>query len=184
MKRLPVPVTAVWVAAFALAESCVVVNAVGAPAAEKGTPDNRPNIVFLMTDDQRWDTLGCYGRTDVITPNIDRLAEQGVAFDNAFYAVNEKRLATDGKYEPEVTVTTTKAEDQVGIRIADNGIGIPDEIKDRIFEPFFTTKPTGSGTGLGLSLSHDIVVKGHGGLLTVESEEGEGATFVITLPVL
>ena len=69
------------------------------------------------------------------------------------------------------------------IRVSDNGPGIPAEIKDKIFEPFFTTKPTGSGTGLGLSLSYDIVTQGHGGMLTVENEEGMGAMFIITLPV-
>ena len=68
------------------------------------------------------------------------------------------------------------------IRVCDNGIGIPPEVRDTIFEPFFTTKPPGSGTGLGLSLSYDIVTKGHGGKLTVESEDGDGATFIIRLP--
>ena len=66
--------------------------------------------------------------------------------------------------------------------MSDNGPGIPSDIKEKIFEPFFTTKPTGSGTGLGLSLSYDIITQGHGGTLTVESMEGEGATFIITLP--
>ncbi len=72
---------------------------------------------------------------------------------------------------------------QVEIRVGDNGPGIAQEIREKIFEPFFTTKPAGSGTGLGLSLSYDIVTQGHGGTLTVESTEGEGATFVITLPM-
>ncbi len=67
--------------------------------------------------------------------------------------------------------------------MSDNGPGIPVAIQEKVFEPFFTTKPTGSGTGLGLSLSYDIVTQGHGGTLIVESTEGEGATFVITLPV-
>ena len=67
--------------------------------------------------------------------------------------------------------------------MADNGPGIPDDVKSKIFEPFFTTKPTGSGTGLGLSMSYDIITKGHGGSLDVESVEGDGATFIITLPV-
>ncbi len=71
---------------------------------------------------------------------------------------------------------------QVEIRVADNGPGIPEEVRAKIFEPFFTTKPTGQGTGLGLSISYDIVTQGHGGTLTVESAEGEGATFVITVP--
>jgi signal transduction histidine kinase len=71
---------------------------------------------------------------------------------------------------------------QAQISIIDNGTGIPEELKARIFQPFFTTKPTGEGTGLGLSLAYDIVTKGHGGTLTVESKEGQGTTFVITLP--
>jgi signal transduction histidine kinase len=70
----------------------------------------------------------------------------------------------------------------IEIRIADNGPGIPNNVKKRIFEPFFTTKPTGSGTGLGLSMSYDIVTKGHGGSLDVVSEEGQGAIFVVRLP--
>jgi signal transduction histidine kinase len=69
------------------------------------------------------------------------------------------------------------------IRISDNGPGMPDHVKARIFEPFFTTKPTGSGTGLGLSMSYDIVTKGNGGSLEVESEVGRGATFIVRLPV-
>ncbi len=83
---------------------------------------------------------------------------------------------------PTVTVSTRQVEGQVEIRVSDNGSGIAAEILEKIFEPFFTTKPTGSGTGLGLSLSYDIVTQGHGGTLAVESTAGEGATFVITLP--
>ena len=88
---------------------------------------------------------------------------------------------------PTITVSTSKFDgpDYAGteIRISDNGPGIPEKVKGRIFEPFFTTKPAGSGTGLGLSMSYDIVTKGHGGSLVVESAEGEGATFTIRLPV-
>ena len=102
---------------------------------------------------------------------------------NAFDAVHEHALSVNGQYEPTVTVSTHRVDGQLEIRVCDNGPGIPLEIKDRIFEPFFTTKPTGSGTGLGLSLSYDIITQGHGGTLTVESIEGEGATFVITLPM-
>ena len=76
---------------------------------------------------------------------------------------------------------TCQGADLVEIRVCDNGAGVPAEIKDKIFEPFFTTKPAGSGTGLGLSLSHEIVVQGHGGTLTVERTEDEGAMFVVTL---
>ena len=104
--------------------------------------------------------------------------------NNAFYAVYERRLALDGTFEPRVSVSTRALGDRLEIRVEDNGGGIPEAIRDRIFEPFFTTKPTGSGnTGLGLSLSYEIVTQGHGGTLSVESEEGEGATFVVSLPV-
>ena len=101
---------------------------------------------------------------------------------NAFDAVHEHAAKVDGEYAPTITVSTRQVEGRVEIRVKDNGPGIPAEIKDKIFEPFFTTKPTGTGTGLGLSLSYDIVTQGHGGTLMVESTEGEGATFVITLP--
>lgn len=74
--------------------------------------------------------------------------------------------------------------EKIGIRVKDNGIGIPENVKSKIFQPFFTTKPTGEGTWLGLSLSYDIITKGHGGELKMESEEGEYLVFVITLPYL
>jgi two-component system NtrC family sensor kinase len=110
--------------------------------------------------------------------------------NNAFYAVHEKadagkemRGEAEAGYTPTVTLSTRRRDDTVEIRVADNGPGIDRDRREKIFEPFFTTKPTGSGTGLGLSLSYDIVTQGHGGTLTVESEEGQGATFVITLPI-
>ena len=83
-------------------------------------------------------------------------------------------------YEPTVAVSTKKKGDKIEIRVTDNGNGIPEKIVDKIFQPFFTTKPTGQGTGLGLSLSYDIV-KAHGGEIKVETKEGEGATFIIQL---
>jgi signal transduction histidine kinase len=108
---------------------------------------------------------------------------------NAFYAVHEQADAeTRGRgdaetgYVPTVTVSTRRNGEAVEIRIADNGPGIPKELREKIFEPFFTTKPTGAGTGLGLSLSYDIVTQGHGGTLAVEGTDGGGATFVVTLP--
>ena len=101
---------------------------------------------------------------------------------NAFYVVNEKRNRGIEDYEPTVSVSTTKVGDKVVISVKDNGNGIPDSIKEKIFQPFFTTKPTGQGTGLGLSLSYDIV-KAHGGELRVETKEGEGSEFIIVLPV-
>jgi len=101
--------------------------------------------------------------------------------NNAFFAVNEKKNQSGGGYEPVVSVSTKKVNDKVEIIVGDNGNGIPSEIRDKIFQPFFTTKPTGSGTGLGLSLSYDII-KAHGGEIKVNSNEGEGAEFIICLP--
>ena len=103
-------------------------------------------------------------------------------FNNAFYAVNEKMKTAGADYKPEVTVTTAVENNWVTITVKDNGIGIPDAIRDKIMQPFFTTKPTGQGTGLGLSLSYDIVVKGHGGQLAVTSEEGAYTQFTVSLP--
>jgi two-component system NtrC family sensor kinase len=104
-------------------------------------------------------------------------------FNNAFYAVMQKKKIAGAGYKPEVTVTTFSQNGDVVIKVKDNGAGIPDDIKDKIMQPFFTTKPTGEGTGLGLSLSYDMVVKGHGGNIEVHSEEGEGSEFIIKLPV-
>ena len=104
---------------------------------------------------------------------------------NAFYASNERKQASkDEAFKPTVSVSTKKLKDTIEISVKDNGNGIPKEIVDKIFQPFFTTKPTGQGTGLGLSMSYDIVTKGHGGSLTVVSSEGKGSEFSITLPVL
>lgn len=103
--------------------------------------------------------------------------------NNAFYAVNERVKRAESGYQPKVTVTTRVADKQLEIRVADNGIGIPENIQSKIFQPFFTTKPTGEGTGLGLSLAYDIVTKGHGGTLEVENAEKEGTIFIIKLPI-
>jgi two-component system NtrC family sensor kinase len=117
-----------------------------------------------------------------------RVAQQDIGrvllnlFNNAFYAVNEKKKTAPADYKPEVIVSTSAGTNSLVISIKDNGNGIPGTIKDKIMQPFFTTKPAGEGTGLGLSLSYDIVVKGHGGNITVSSIEGKGAEFVITLP--
>jgi len=105
-------------------------------------------------------------------------------FNNAFYAVNQKQKTAGVDYKPEVTVSTYIEKNNLVINVKDNGNGIPDAIKDRIMQPFFTTKPTGEGTGLGLSLSYDIVVKGHGGSISVTSKEGEGSEFIVTIPVI
>ncbi|MEO0557612.1 MAG: ATP-binding protein [Bacteroidota bacterium] len=101
--------------------------------------------------------------------------------DNAFDAVRQRDKALEG--DPRVTVTTQREEGRVQIRVADNGIGIAPDVAEKVFEPFFTTKPTGQGTGLGLSMSYDIVTQGHGGALDVESTPGEGALFTLSLPV-
>ncbi|MGJ8714269.1 MAG: ATP-binding protein [Maribacter stanieri] len=101
---------------------------------------------------------------------------------NAFYAVNEKKQR-DTKFKPIVAVSSKKSDKHITISVSDNGDGIPEKVKEKIFQPFFTTKPTGQGTGLGLSMSYEIVTKGHGGELQVESNEGEGTTFIINLKI-
>ena len=102
--------------------------------------------------------------------------------DNAFYAAEAARLQCPNAFAPTVRVETARVNGHVEVRVRDNGPGIPEDVQHAIFEPFFTTKPAGEGTGLGLSLSHDIVSQRHGGALTVESTEGEGTTFTVTLP--
>ncbi|MDQ6757037.1 MAG: ATP-binding protein, partial [Bacteroidota bacterium] len=106
-------------------------------------------------------------------------------FTNAFYSVSEKNILRqaqdDDSFKPTVSVTTKKLKDKVEIIVRDNGMGIPQKVLDKIYQPFFTTKPTGQGTGLGLSLSYDII-KAHGGELNVNTIEGEFAEFVIILP--
>jgi signal transduction histidine kinase len=103
-------------------------------------------------------------------------------FSNAFYAVQKRQQTGTAGYQPTVSVSTKRVGAQVEICVADNGTGMPAEVQAKIFQPFFTTKPTGEGTGLGLSLSYDIITKGHGGTLAVASQEGQGTTFTITLP--
>jgi two-component system, NtrC family, sensor kinase len=104
-------------------------------------------------------------------------------FSNGFYAMREReRGAGDPGYAPRLLVTTRASGDRVEIRVHDNGTGIPQSVRTKIFDPFFTTKPAGAGTGLGLSLSHDIIVKQHGGSFDVESEPGLYSEFIVTLP--
>ena len=120
-------------------------------------------------------------KINIIPQNIGRVLLN--LYNNAFYAVNEKsRLNIEG-FEPVVSVSTKKINNLVEIRVSDNGNGIPQKIVDKIFQPFFTTKPTGQGTGLGLSLSYDII-KAHGGEIRVDTKESEGATFAIVLPIV
>ena len=126
------------------------------------------------------------GNINIIPQDMGRVILNLIT--NAFYVVNEKALSavttpTAAKYEPTVSVGTKKLGDTILISVKDNGNGIPPKVLDKIFQPFFTTKPTGQGTGLGLSLSYDIV-KAHGGELRVETKEGEGTEFIIQLPVV
>lgn len=128
------------------------------------------------------------GNVNIIPQDIGRVILNLIT--NAFYTVQQKSNATKEAtpfqkvsplYEPTVSVSTKKVVNKVEVRVKDNGNGIPQKVLDKIFQPFFTTKPTGQGTGLGLSLSYDIV-KAHGGELKVETKEGEGSEFVIVLP--
>ena len=121
------------------------------------------------------------GNINIIPQDIGRVVLNLI--NNAFYVVNVRKKQTGDGYEPTVSVSTKKINGKVEIRVSDNGNGIPQKVLDKIFQPFFTTKPTGEGTGLGLSLSYDIVTKGHGGELKVETKEGEGSIFIIQLPV-
>jgi signal transduction histidine kinase len=125
------------------------------------------------------------GNINIIPQDIGRVILNLIT--NAFYAVAEKKKTPQppnggAEYVPTVSVITKKINDKIEINVSDNGNGIPKNLLDKIFQPFFTTKPTGQGTGLGLSLSYDIV-KAHGGELTVETNEGEGTEFIIQLPV-
>jgi signal transduction histidine kinase len=101
---------------------------------------------------------------------------------NGFYAVAKRCSESDVGFEPALSTGTRNRGDHVEIRIRDNGAGIPPEVKEKMFNPFFTTKPPGEGTGLGLSMSHDIIVKQHGGRIDVETELGEFTEFTILLP--
>ena len=116
-------------------------------------------------------------------------------FTNAFYAVAERKITVEKDlsgfknltgltiYQPTVSVSTKKMKDQIEIKVTDNGNGIPKKVLNKIFQPFFTTKPTGEGTGLGLSMSYDIVTKGHSGELKVETVQNKGTEFIIILPI-
>ena len=118
-------------------------------------------------------------KVNVIPQDIGRVLLNLI--NNAFYVVDKKAKSGIEDYKPEVIVTTKSHEKSIEISVTDNGSGIPAEIKDKIFQPFFTTKPTGSGTGLGLSLSYDIV-KAHGGEILIESQVDVGTEFKILLP--
>jgi GAF domain-containing protein len=139
-----------------------------------GARAEKPN--FNVTIQRCFDPT--VGTADVYPQEITRVLLNLIS--NGFYAT-AKTEADDG-YEPTVTATTKDLDDEIEIRIRDNGTGIPDEVKAKIFNPFFTTKPAGEGTGLGLSMSHDIIVKQHGGRIDVETEPGQFTEFRIVLP--
>jgi signal transduction histidine kinase/ligand-binding sensor domain-containing protein len=136
--------------------------------------DKSFNANFKTSFDER------IGKINVIPQDIGRVLLN--LFNNAFYAVNEKKKKLPDNYEPLVEVSTKKTGTSTQIRVSDNGNGIPPDVINKIFQPFFTTKPAGEGTGLGLSLSYDIVTKVHNGELRAESKKEEGTVFVITLP--
>jgi signal transduction histidine kinase len=121
-------------------------------------------------------------KVNVVSQDIGRVILNLI--NNAFYAVNE-RYKKEGKegYVPQVKVSTRQVGDQIEITVTDNGGGIPPNIREKIFQPFFTTKPTGEGTGLGLSMSYDIITMGHGGKMEVVSKEGEGSSFILQIPM-
>lgn len=119
------------------------------------------------------------GKINIVPQDIGRVILNLIT--NAFYVVDEKNKSGVDNYEPIVSVSTKKIGDKVEVRVKDNGNGIPQKVLDKIFQPFFTTKPTGQGTGLGLSLSYDIV-KAHGGELKAETKEGERSEFIFSLP--
>ncbi|MGN6247318.1 MAG: ATP-binding protein [Ginsengibacter sp.] len=120
------------------------------------------------------------GKVNVVAQDVGRVILNLIT--NAFYAVKAAKLQKGNNYQPSVIVSTNKEDGKVFISVRDNGTGIPESVKNKIFQPFFTTKPTGEGTGLGLSLSYDII-KTHGGEIDVKSKEGEGTEFTIQLPV-
>jgi signal transduction histidine kinase len=121
------------------------------------------------------------GSVEVFPQEITRVFLNLIA--NGFYAVTKRKAENGGSpFDPVVRATTKNLGDTVEIRIRDNGTGIPAEVKEKMFNPFFTTKPAGEGTGLGLSMSHDIIVKQHGGTIDVETEPGHFTEFRIVLP--
>ena len=142
----------------------------GARAAKQG---------FNITLEQSLDPAA--GKVDVFPQEITRVLLNLIS--NGFYAATKRKAETNsGDYEPTLTATTRSLGDSVEIRIRDNGTGIQAEVRDKLFNPFFTTKPPGEGTGLGLSLSHDIIVKQHGGSIEVDTQPGEFTELTIVSP--
>jgi signal transduction histidine kinase len=120
------------------------------------------------------------GMVDVFPQEITRVFLNLIS--NGFYAATKRRQAEGDRFEPTLSASTKNAGNKVEVRIRDNGTGIPKDVREKIFNPFFTTKPAGEGTGLGLSMSHDIVVKQHGGRIDIATEPGVFTEFIITLP--
>jgi signal transduction histidine kinase len=121
------------------------------------------------------------GTVEMFPQEITRVLLNLIA--NGFYAVAKRKAELgDSGFDPVLRASTKSLGDTVEIRIRDNGTGIPSEVKDKMFNPFFTTKPAGEGTGLGLSMSHDIIVKQHGGTIDVETAPGQFTEFIILLP--
>jgi two-component system NtrC family sensor kinase len=134
---------------------------------------------FNITLERNYDPAA--GEVDLFPQEITRVLLNLIS--NGFYATTKRRAAEgEAGYEPVLAASTKNLGDAVEIRIRDNGTGIPPEVKDKMFNPFFTTKPAGEGTGLGLSLSHDIVVKQHAGTIEVDTEPGAFTEFRIVLP--
>ncbi len=136
------------------------------------------NMDFNITIEKQYDAG--IGSVPVVPQDLSRVFLN--ILNNACYAAHEKQLKVGGGFVPTLSVSTQKRDENIEIRIRDNGTGIPAKVRDQIFNPFFTTKPTGKGTGLGLSISYDIIVQQHRGTIAVESKEGEFTEFVITLP--
>jgi GAF domain-containing protein len=133
---------------------------------------------FNITLERSFDPAA--GNVDLFPQEITRVLLNLIS--NGFYAATKRKAETNGGYEPTLSAATKDLGDRVEIRIRDNGTGIPAEVKEKMFNPFFTTKPAGEGTGLGLSLSHDIIVKQHAGSIEVDTQPGEFTEFRITLP--
>jgi signal transduction histidine kinase len=141
-----------------------------------GARAERP--AFNVTLERAFDPAA--GMADIYPQEITRVLLNLIS--NGFYAAAKRKGDAAGGFEPTLSATTRSLGDKVEIRIRDNGTGIPPEVKEKLFNPFFTTKPAGEGTGLGLSMSHDIVVKQHGGTIDVKTEPGIFTEFIITLP--
>ena len=134
---------------------------------------------FEVTLKQSFDSSA--GEVDVFPQDITRVFLNLIS--NGFYATSERGAAsTASDYEPTIVASTKNLGDRVEIRIRDNGTGMPPDVKEKMFNPFFTTKPTGEGTGLGLSMCHDIIVKQHAGSIDVDTQPGEFTEIIVTLP--